>query len=86
MKVLKNMFFVFLPFLLVLPLTLSAAEDDLDAEEIDKPSTPQELLEIVRKGQFADSQAQRSRELRFRTEKNKQTKLLREEKAERARL
>ena len=35
MKVLKNMFFIFLPFLLVLPLTLSAAEDDLDVEEID---------------------------------------------------
>jgi biopolymer transport protein ExbB len=84
MNFIKNMSLLILPFLIILPLT--AAEIETTEEEVDNPSTPQELLEIVRQGQFADSQAQRKREQRFRSEKNKQTKLLADEKAERARL
>ena len=83
MNFVKNISLVLLPFLLVLPLT--AAEVETTSEEVDKPSTPQELLEIVRQGQFADSQSQRKRERKFRTEKNKQSKLLADEKKERAR-
>ena len=50
------------------------AEDEASAEEESKaaiPSNPQELLEVVKRGQFADSQEQRDREARFRNEKNK---------------
>ena len=83
MNFVKNISLILLPFLLVLPLT--AAEVETTSEEVDKPSTPQELLEIVRQGQFADSQSQRKRERKFRTEKNKQSKLLADEKKERAR-
>ncbi|MDG2060718.1 MAG: MotA/TolQ/ExbB proton channel family protein [SAR86 cluster bacterium] len=83
MKSLKKIALL-LPLILILPL--SSAETETTDDEVDSPSTPQELLEIVRQGQFADSQDQRQREQRFRTEKNKQTKLLADEKAERARL
>ena len=65
------------------------AEDEASTEEASKsatPSNPEELLEIVKRGQFADTQEQRDREARFRNEKNKQAKLLSDAKAERARL
>ncbi|MDC0141860.1 MotA/TolQ/ExbB proton channel family protein [Gammaproteobacteria bacterium] len=57
-----------------------------DGEEAVQPSNPQELLEIVRQGQFADTQQQRDRESQFRNEKNKQAKMLSDAKDERARL
>ena len=81
--------------LLILLLALGAipvsliAEDEASTEEASKsaaPSNPEELLEIVKRGQFADTQEQRDREARFRNEKNKQAKLLSDAKAERARL
>ena len=66
-------------------MPLSAEEEGVE-EETKTPSNPQELLEIVKKGQFADSEEQRQRERQFRNEKNKQAKLLADAKAERARL
>jgi biopolymer transport protein ExbB len=65
--------------------SINAAEGD-DEEETIVPSNPQELLEVVRQGQFADTRAQRNRESRFRNEKNKQAKFLADAKKERARL
>ena len=81
----KNMKLYLLPLLLVFSFSFSihAAEDD---EEAVIPSNPQELLEVVRQGQFADTRAQRQREAKFRNEKNKQAQLLADAKAERARL
>ncbi|MDP6181565.1 MAG: MotA/TolQ/ExbB proton channel family protein [SAR86 cluster bacterium] len=80
-------------FILLLALgcipTYLTAEDEAPAEEESKaaaPSNPQELLEVVRRGQYADTQEQRDREARFRNEKNKQAKMLSDAKAERARL
>ena len=55
-------------------------------EDTVQPSNPQELLEIVKQGQFADTQEQRDREAQFRNEKNRQAKLLADAKDERARL
>ena len=80
--------FVLLLALGSIPVSL-IAEDEASTEEASKsaaPSNPEELLEIVKRGQFADTQAQRDREARFRNEKNKQAKLLSDAKAERARL
>ena len=57
-----------------------------DGEEAVQPSNPQELLEIVKQGQFADTQQQRDIESQFRNEKNKQAKMLSDAKDERARL
>ena len=64
------------------------AEDEAPTEESKTvvPSNPEELLEIVKRGQYADTQEQRDREARFRNEKNKQAKMLSDAKAERARL
>ena len=48
------------------------AEDEASAEEESKaavPSNPQELLEVVKRGQFADTQEQRDREARSETKK-----------------
>ena len=80
-------------FILLLALgcipTYLTAEDEAPAEEESKaaaPSNPQELLEVVRRGQYADTQEQRDREARFRNEKNKQAKMLSDATAERARL
>lgn len=64
--------------------SLSYAEDG--EEDTVQPSNPQELLEVVKQGQFADTRQQRSREAQFRNEKNKQAKLLSDAKAERSRL
>ena len=81
--------------LLILLLALGSipnfltAEDEATTEEESSavvPSNPQELLEVVRRGQFADSKEQRDREARFRNEKDMQAKLLSDAKAERARL
>ena len=79
-------------FILLLALgsipTFLTAEDEAPAEESKTvaPSNPEELLEIVKRGQFADTQEQRDREARFRNEKNRQAKMLSDAKAERARL
>ena len=80
--------FILLLALGSIPVSL-IAEDEASTEETSKsaaPSNPEELLEIVKRGQFADTQEQRDREARFRNEKNKQAKLLSDAKAERARL
>ena len=80
--------FILLLALGSIPVSL-IAEDEAATEEASKsaaPSNPEELLEIVKRGQFADTQEQRDREARFRNEKNKQAKLLSDAKAERARL
>ena len=79
-------------FILLLALgsipTFLTAEDEAPAEESKTvaPSNPEELLEIVKRGQYADTQEQRDREARFRNEKDKQAKMLSDAKAERARL
>ena len=72
-------------FLLSFGLVSSASFAE-DGEEAVQPSNPQELLEIVKQGQFADTQQQRDRESQFRNEKNKQAKMLSDAKDERARL
>lgn len=73
---------LFVISLLVFPVYAEEAAED----EFKNPSSPAELLELVQKGQFADTQEQRDRERQFRNEKNKQAKLLADAKAERARL
>ena len=65
--------------------SVAIAEDEGEEEAV-QPSNPQELLEIVKQGQFADTRQQRAREAQFRNEKNKQAKMLSDAKAERARL
>ena len=75
-----------LPLFLVSLLAFPVYTEEAAEEEVKDPSSPQELLELVQKGQFADSQEQRERERIFRNEKNKQAKLLADAKAERARL
>ena len=67
-------------------LSIAAAEEEAVEEEVKGPSTPQQLLEIVRQGKFADSKEQRAREAKFGSEKSKQTTLLANAKATRARL
>ena len=65
------------------------AEDDNSVEEesnVVVPSNPQELLEVVRRGQYADTQEQREREARFRNEKNQKAKIIPDAKSERERL
>ena len=76
-----NLLIIFLAF--SFSFSINAAEED-DVEVA--PSNPQELLEVVRQGQFADTRAQRQREAQFRNEKNKQAKFLADAKTERARL
>ena len=75
-----------LPLFVVSLLAFPVYTEEAAEEEVKDPSSPQELLELVQKGQFADSQEQRERERLFRNEKNKQAKLLADAKAERARL
>ena len=75
-----------LPLFVVSLLAFPVYAEEAAEEEVKDPSSPQELLELVQKGQFADSQEQRERERVFRNEKNKQAKLLADAKAERARL
>ena len=73
-------------FILSFGLISSVIISEEGEEEAVQPSNPQELLEIVKQGQFADTQQQRDRESQFRNEKNKQAKLLSDAKDERARL
>ena len=73
---------LFVISLLVFPVYAEESVEDT----VKDPSSPEELLELVQKGQFADTQEQRDRERQFRNEKNKQAKLLADAKAERARL
>ena len=73
-------------FLVSFGLISSYTFSEEGEEEAAQPSNPQELLEIVKQGQFADTQEQREREAAFRNEKNKQAKLLSDAKDERARL
>jgi len=75
-----------LPLFVISLLAFPVYTEEAAEEEIKDPSSPEELLELVQKGQFADSQEQRERERIFRNEKNKQAKLLADAKAERARL
>ena len=81
----KLKFHIF-PIVITTLLSFSVFSEEVTEEPVDEPSNPQELLEIVKQGKFADSQQQRERERQFRNEKNKQTKLLSDAKAERARL
>ena len=73
-------------YILILSFGLISTSAIAEDEEEVQPSNPQELLEIVRQGQFADTQQQRARESQFRNEKNRQAKLLSDAKDERARL
>ena len=66
---------VLLASLFIFPILAEELEEATE-EETNSPSNPQQLLEIVRQGQFADTQEQRDRERKFRSEKNKQAKLL----------
>ena len=62
----------------------------LFSQEEEKPESAaaslDELLELVKQGRFAESEEASEREDRFRTERNRQQKLLTDAKAERARL
>jgi len=82
----KKIIYHFLPLILVSFFIFPLVAEEATEDEANDPSTPQELLEIVKKGQFADTQDQRDRERKFRNEKNRQAKLLADAKAERARL
>ena len=82
----KKIIYNFLPLILVSLFIFPLVAQEATEDDTNDPSTPQELLEIVKQGQFADTQAQRDRERKFRNEKNKQAKLLADAKAERARL
>ena len=75
-----------LPLFVISLLAFPVYAEEAAEDEFKNPSSPAELLELVQKGQFADTQEQRDRERQFRNEKNKQAKLLADAKAERARL
>lgn len=75
-----------LPLFVISLLAFPVYAEEAAEDEFKNPSSPEELLELVQKGQFADTKEQRDRERQFRNEKNKQAKLLADAKAERARL
>ena len=75
-----------LPLFVISLLVFPVYAEETAEDNVKDPSSPEELLELVKKGQFADTQEQRDRERQFRNEKNKQAKLLADAKAERARL
>ena len=52
-------------YILILSLGLISTSAIAEDEEEVQPSNPQELLEIDRQGQFADTQQQRAREAQF---------------------
>ena len=81
----SNLLSGLLALLIAFSFSMSVKSEEVEEETI-VPSNPQELLEVVRKGQFADTKAQRDRESRFRNEKNQQAKYLSDAKSERARL
>ena len=75
-----------LPLFVISLLVFPVYAEETAEDNVKDPSSPEELLELVQKGQFADTQEQRDRERQFRNEKNKQAKLLADAIAERARL
>ena len=75
-----------LPLFVISLLVFPVYAEETAEDNVKDPSSPEELLELVQKGQFADTQEQRDRERQFRNEKNKQAKFLADAKAERARL
>ena len=75
-----------LPLFVISLLVFPVYAEETAEDNVKDPSSPEELLELVQKGQFADTKEQRDRERQFRNEKNKQAKLLADAKAERARL
>ena len=77
---------ILLPLFVISFLLFPVNAEETAEDNVKDPSSPEELLELVQKGQFADTQEQRDRERQFRNEKNKQAKLLADAKAERARL
>ena len=82
----KKLTYQLLPLFFITLLAFPVNAEEGAEEASNEPSSPSELLELVQKGQFADTSEQRERERKFRTEKNKQAKLLADAKAERARL
>ena len=82
----KKLTYKLLPLFFISLLVFTVNAEEEAEEAANEPSSPSELLELVQKGQFADTAEQRERERKFRTEKNKQAKLLADAKAERARL
>ena len=58
---------VLLASLFIFPILAEELEEATE-EETNSPSNPQQLLEIVRQGQFADTQEQRDRERKKETE------------------
>ena len=85
MNKIRNLLFIVF-FAICSTSLVIVAEEEVIEEEEKGPSNPQELLEIVRQGKFADSEEQKDRESRFNAEKGKQTTLLANAKATRARL
>ena len=85
MNKIRNLLFIVF-FAICSTSLVIVAEEEVIEEEVKGPSNPQELLEIVRQGKFADSEEQKDRESRFNAEKGKQTTLLANAKATRARL
>ncbi|HIC27425.1 MAG TPA: hypothetical protein EYO81_04085, partial [Gammaproteobacteria bacterium] len=67
----KKIIYNFLPLILVSLFIFPLVAQEATEDDTNDPSNPQELLEIVKQGQFADTQAQRDRERKFRNEKNK---------------
>ena len=82
----KKLTYKLLPLFFITLLVFPVNAEEEAEESANEPSSPSELLELVQKGQFADTAEQRERERKFRSEKNKQAKLLADAKAERARL
>ena len=66
----KKIIYNFLPLILVSLFIFPLVAQEATEDDTNDPSNPQELLEIVKQGQFADTQAQRDRERKFRNEKN----------------
>ena len=64
----KKIIYHFLPLILVSLFIFPLVAEEATEDEAKAPSNPQELLEIVKKGQFADTQDQRDRERKFRNE------------------
>ena len=54
--------FRLLPVLLASLFTFSVFGEETTEEDTNQPSNPQQLLEIVKQGQFADTKEQRERE------------------------
>ena len=70
MNKIRNLLFIVF-FAICSTSLVIVAEEEVIEEEVKGPSNPQELLEIVRQGKFADSEEQKDRESRFNAEKGK---------------